>query len=68
MAETSQLPQRIDTHSHFLPPEYREELARNGHKNPDGMPAIPVKVPSLPQQSTPIDSCYSNGPWNLIST
>ena len=49
MAETSQLPQRIDTHSHFLPPEYREELARNGHKNPDGMPAIPVKVPSLPQ-------------------
>lgn len=62
MAETSQLPQRIDTHSHFLPPEYREELARNGHKNPDGMPAIPVEVPSLPQQSIPIDSCYSHGP------
>ncbi|KAF2140393.1 uncharacterized protein K452DRAFT_319883 [Aplosporella prunicola CBS 121167] len=32
---------RIDVHSHFLPPFYRDELAQNGHSNPDGMPAIP---------------------------
>ena len=38
---TSSLPSRIDTHSHFLPPFYSEALANNGHKNPDGMPAIP---------------------------
>ncbi|KAH7137419.1 aminocarboxymuconate-semialdehyde decarboxylase [Dactylonectria estremocensis] len=32
---------KIDTHCHFLPPEYRDALAKNGHTNPDGMPAIP---------------------------
>ncbi|TID27696.1 hypothetical protein E6O75_ATG00463 [Venturia nashicola] len=32
---------RIDTHSHFLPDFYREALETNGHKNPDGMPAVP---------------------------
>lgn len=36
------LPSRIDVHSHFLPPFYREALANNGHSNPDGMPAIPT--------------------------
>lgn len=35
------LPPRIDVHSHFLPPNYREALASNGHSHPDGMPAIP---------------------------
>lgn len=37
-------PMRIDTHVHFLPDFYREELARTGHKNLDGMPAIPVSI------------------------
>lgn len=32
---------RIDVHAHFLPEAYRAELARNGHQQPDGMPAIP---------------------------
>ncbi|OCK79532.1 amidohydrolase 2 [Lepidopterella palustris CBS 459.81] len=41
MGDSVQLPPRIDVHSHFLPPEYHDELARNGHQNPDGMPAIP---------------------------
>jgi predicted TIM-barrel fold metal-dependent hydrolase len=35
------LPQRIDVHSHFLPPFYRTALAENGHTHLDGMPAIP---------------------------
>ncbi|KAF3045863.1 hypothetical protein E8E12_001381 [Didymella heteroderae] len=39
------LPPRIDVHSHFLPPFYREALATNGHSNPDGMPAIPSWSP-----------------------
>ncbi|KAF2099220.1 hypothetical protein NA57DRAFT_39822 [Rhizodiscina lignyota] len=34
-------PMRIDTHVHYLPDFYREELARTGHTNLDGMPAIP---------------------------
>jgi predicted TIM-barrel fold metal-dependent hydrolase len=37
----SPLPSRIDVHSHFLPPFYRDALAQNGHTHPDGMPAIP---------------------------
>jgi predicted TIM-barrel fold metal-dependent hydrolase len=45
MGEPSQLPPRIDVHSHFLPPEYREELRKNGHSKPDGMPAIPEWSP-----------------------
>ncbi|OAP57086.1 hypothetical protein AYL99_09199 [Fonsecaea erecta] len=32
---------KVDCHSHYLPTEYRKALAENGHKNPDGMPAIP---------------------------
>ncbi|XPS80637.1 6-methylsalicylate decarboxylase [Ascochyta lentis] len=35
------LPKRIDVHSHFLPSDYRDALAQNGHSHPDGMPAIP---------------------------
>ncbi|KAF2177458.1 amidohydrolase 2 [Zopfia rhizophila CBS 207.26] len=35
------LPSRIDVHSHFLPPDYRDALANNGHEKLDGMPAIP---------------------------
>jgi len=35
-------PRRIDTHAHFLPDFYREELQKNGHSNPDGMPFVPV--------------------------
>ncbi|KZM28725.1 catalytic [Ascochyta rabiei] len=38
---TDSLPRRIDVHSHFLPPSYRDALAQNGHSHPDGMPAIP---------------------------
>ncbi|KAF1935538.1 amidohydrolase 2 [Clathrospora elynae] len=38
---THPLPQRIDVHSHFLPPFYRTALAEHGHSHPDGMPAIP---------------------------
>ncbi|KAF2702861.1 hypothetical protein K504DRAFT_393654 [Pleomassaria siparia CBS 279.74] len=37
----SHLPPRIDVHSHFLPPDYSQALASNGHSKPDGMPAIP---------------------------
>ncbi|KAF1832159.1 amidohydrolase 2 [Decorospora gaudefroyi] len=36
------LPQRIDVHSHFLPPFYRTALTTHGHTHPDGMPAIPT--------------------------
>ncbi|KAL1892355.1 hypothetical protein Sste5346_007093 [Sporothrix stenoceras] len=32
---------KVDTHAHFLPPDYRDALAKNGHEHPDGMPAIP---------------------------
>ncbi|GAM40133.1 hypothetical protein TCE0_034r12242 [Talaromyces pinophilus] len=32
---------KIDTHSHFLPPDYRNTLENNGHAHPDGMPGIP---------------------------
>jgi predicted TIM-barrel fold metal-dependent hydrolase len=35
------LPRRIDVHSHFLPPFYRDALASTGHTHPDGMPGIP---------------------------
>lgn len=38
---SNSLPRRIDVHSHFLPPFYRDALASNGHSHPDGMPAIP---------------------------
>lgn len=42
MGDASPLPPRIDVHSHFLPPEYCDELRKNGHEKPDGMPAIPT--------------------------
>lgn len=32
---------KIDLHSHFLPPFYREALLANGHEFPDGMPGPP---------------------------
>ena len=35
------LPTRIDVHSHYLPPFYRDALLANGHEKVDGMPAIP---------------------------
>lgn len=38
----AQRPRRVDTHSHYLPDFYREELAKRGHANLDGMPGIPV--------------------------
>lgn len=41
MTSSNVLPQRIDVHSHFLPPFYRTALAENGHIHVDGMPAIP---------------------------
>ncbi|KAH6639106.1 hypothetical protein C7974DRAFT_305652 [Boeremia exigua] len=39
-------PQKIDVHSHFLPPFYRTALATHGHTHPDGMPAIPAWSPT----------------------
>ncbi len=33
--------EKIDVHSHFLPPKYRDDLAEHGHSHPDGMPAVP---------------------------
>jgi predicted TIM-barrel fold metal-dependent hydrolase len=32
---------KLDVHAHYLPEGYRETLARTGHAQPDGMPAIP---------------------------
>ncbi|GAB7363731.1 hypothetical protein MBLNU230_g4299t1 [Neophaeotheca triangularis] len=39
------MPQRVDVHSHFLPPFYRKACEDNGHANPDGMPAVPQWSP-----------------------
>ena len=36
--------ERVDVHSHAITPKYREFLIQNGHKNPDGMPLIPVRL------------------------
>lgn len=36
--------ERIDTHAHFIPPFYRTACEESGHRNPDGMPAIPVRA------------------------
>jgi hypothetical protein len=33
---------RIDVHSHFISPAYKQALEQTGHSKPDGMPAIPV--------------------------
>jgi hypothetical protein len=35
--------ERVDVHSHAITPKYREFLIQTGHKNPDGMPSIPVR-------------------------
>ena len=32
---------KIDVHAHYVPDGYRTALERNGHAQPDGMPAIP---------------------------
>ncbi|KAK5138148.1 hypothetical protein LTR08_004843 [Meristemomyces frigidus] len=37
----SQMPPKIDVHSHYLPPFYRTACQENGHANPDGMPNVP---------------------------
>lgn len=42
---TSTMPYKIDTHSHFLPPAYRQACKENGHANPDGMPYLPEWSP-----------------------
>lgn len=36
------MPERIDTHAHFLPDFYRQALIDAGRGQPDGMPAIPA--------------------------
>lgn len=33
--------EKIDVHSHFVPPKYRQACEENGHSHPDGMPAVP---------------------------
>ena len=33
--------QKIDVHSHFVPPKYKQQCEENGHSHPDGMPAVP---------------------------
>jgi predicted TIM-barrel fold metal-dependent hydrolase len=35
------MPPRIDVHSHYLPPFYRQACLESGHANPDGMPYLP---------------------------
>lgn len=37
----SNMPHKIDVHSHFLPPFYQEACRAHGHSNPDGMPYLP---------------------------
>jgi hypothetical protein len=39
--------ERIDLHCHAVAPTYRQYAIDNGHKNPDGMPALPVYPPSV---------------------
>lgn len=39
--------ERIDTHSHFVPPFWREESVKYGYSKPDGMPGIPVSSTDL---------------------
>ncbi|KAF2728391.1 amidohydrolase 2 [Polyplosphaeria fusca] len=45
MASAAHIPPRVDVHSHFLPPDYRQALLENGHEKVDGMPAIPPWSP-----------------------
>ncbi|KAA6415664.1 MAG: hypothetical protein FRX48_00382 [Lasallia pustulata] len=35
------IPERIDVHTHFVPPEWRNTCEEMGFGQPDGMPAIP---------------------------
>lgn len=35
---------RVDIHSHFIPPFWREESIKYGYGQPDGMPVIPVSL------------------------
>lgn len=35
--------QRIDVHCHAVAPGYRKYAIDNGHEQPDGMPALPVR-------------------------
>jgi hypothetical protein len=57
---------RIDVHSHFVPPNYRDECERTGNGQPDGMLALPVARNLLIQ----VQSCVltytspSNGLWS----
>lgn len=46
--------QRIDFHTHAVPPIYREYCLQNplaGFGHPDGMPAIPVSLMGLTRRS-----------------
>lgn len=61
--------ERIDVHTHCVPPAYREYCLRNdfaGRGHPDGMPAIPV---SKGQESDPgniLTKYHRNGVQNRI--
>ncbi|KAK3672064.1 hypothetical protein LTR78_008034 [Recurvomyces mirabilis] len=37
----TQMPYKIDVHSHYLPPAYQKACRETGHANPDGMPYLP---------------------------
>ncbi|KAH8700875.1 hypothetical protein BGW36DRAFT_137676 [Talaromyces proteolyticus] len=37
--------ERIDTHTHLLPPFYQQACRENGHTKPDGMPRLPDWTP-----------------------
>ena len=55
-------PLRIDTHSHFVSPAYRNESTKAGFAKPDGMPAIPVSMkPSTQNKINTHEGFYSNG-------
>lgn len=41
--EAAAVPEKIDTHAHFVPDFYAQALKDAGHTpGPDGMPSIPV--------------------------
>lgn len=42
--------ERIDTHSHFVPPFWRDESVKYGYSKPDGMPGIPVSSTDAAQR------------------
>lgn len=45
--------QRIDVHTHFVPPEWRNVCEELGFGEPDGMPGIPVSVHDLRHSTCP---------------